>query len=133
MIEKFIGIPFTDKGRDFNGCDCYGIVKLYFKEVLKTDIPDVIASPRQLKMAYLEYLENISKYWIEHKEPLENSVVALLTDPNNPKLVTHFGIIIKIDGKLKMLHTFKNTASHLVDMPSPIYQNKIKAYYEWRT
>lgn len=131
-IEKYIGIPFIDKGRDFKGCDCYGLAKLYFKNELDIDIPDVIARPNQIKMAYMEYLSNISKYWIEHKEIKENTIVALKTDPNNPKLVTHFGIILKIDNKLKMLHTFRDTASHLVDLPNQIYDNKIVAYYEWK-
>jgi len=132
-ISNFIGIPFINKGRTFEACDCYGVVKLYYKEILGIDIPDVLASPKQPRMAYMEYLENISKYWIEHYEPKENSVVALHTDPQHPKLVTHFGVVVKLDNKLKMLHTFRDTQSHLVDIDNPIYANKIKAYYEWRT
>ena len=132
MIKDFIGIPFIDKGRDYKGADCYGLCLIYFRDVLNINIPDVIASPNQVRMAYLEYLSNIRDFWIEHKEPKENTIVAMMTDPDNPKLVTHFGIILKIDGKLKILHTFRDTASHIVDIDNPIYKNRIKAYYEWR-
>lgn len=132
MIEDFVGIPFVDKGRSYKGADCYGLCMLYFKDVLNIDMPDVLASPKQIKMAYIEYLSNIKEYWIEHKEIKENTVVALRTDPNNPRLVTHFGIILKIDGKYKMLHTFRDTASHIVELPNAIYDNKIVAYYEWK-
>ena len=131
MIE-FIGIPFIDKGRDYKGADCYGLAKLYFKDILDIDIPDVMASPQQLKMAYLEYLSNINKFWIEHKEPKENTIVAMRTDLNNPNLVTHFGIVIKVENRLKILHTFRDVNSHLIDIDHPAYINKIVAYYEWK-
>ena len=40
MLSRFIGIPFKVGGEDFEGCDCWGLVKLYFKQVLDIDIPD---------------------------------------------------------------------------------------------
>lgn len=130
-MEKYIGIPFIDKGKDFNGCDCYGLLQLYYKEEMGIDVPDVIANSKQLRMAYVEYLKNVADHWEKIEEPEENCVVALQTDINNPKLVTHFGIIVKIDGKLKMLHTFKNTASHLVELTNPAYTPKIKGFLKW--
>lgn len=131
-IDKFIGIPFVNKGRNYNGCDCYGLVKLYYKDILGIDIPDVIANPKQIKLAYIEYLDNVSKYWKEHNTPIEGSVVAMLTDINNPNLVTHFGVIVKVDNKLKILHTFKHSQSHLIDINNLAYRNKIKAFYTWQ-
>ena len=40
MLSRFIGIPFKVGGEDFEGCDCWGLVKLYFKQILDIDIPD---------------------------------------------------------------------------------------------
>lgn len=131
IVNDFIGIPFVDKGRDIKGCDCYGLIKLYYKEILNIDIPDVLASPNQPKLAYMEYLANTNKYWSTSQEMKENSIVAMCTDAEHPKMITHYGIIIKVDNKLKMLHTFKNVQSHLVDLPNLAYDNKIKAYHEW--
>lgn len=31
-IIKFLGIPYIIGGRDYTGCDCYGLVYLYLKE-----------------------------------------------------------------------------------------------------
>lgn len=41
-MEKYIGIPFRDGGRDWTGCDCFGLVRLvliheYGKEVSALD------------------------------------------------------------------------------------------------
>jgi len=41
MLNKLIGIPYKYPGSDFDGCDCWGVVKLYYKTILNKDIPNV--------------------------------------------------------------------------------------------
>jgi len=125
MIRDYIGIPFEN-------CDCYRLVQLYYKNELNIDIPDVVANPNQLKLAYMEYIQNIAKCWTTSNTPKEHDVVAMKTDIDNPKLVTHFGVVVKVDGKLKILHTFKKSHSHLVDLDNIAYVNKIKGFHTWR-
>jgi len=36
----FIGLPYTDKGRDRTGCDCWGLVRLALAEVAGITLPD---------------------------------------------------------------------------------------------
>jgi len=38
-INKLIGIPFKLNRKDFDGCDCRGIVYLYYKYVKEQDFP----------------------------------------------------------------------------------------------
>jgi cell wall-associated NlpC family hydrolase len=40
-ITDFIGIPFTHRGESFKGADCWGFVRLFYKNWLSKYLPDL--------------------------------------------------------------------------------------------
>jgi cell wall-associated NlpC family hydrolase len=38
-FEKYVGLPFVDGGRDFNGVDCWGLVRLVLRTECGIEVP----------------------------------------------------------------------------------------------
>ena len=128
MISKFVGIPFVSKGRSFNGCDCYGLVKLYYKEILNIDIPETIITAEQPRRTFANYLNEISKNWTA-TTPAKNVVVAMSVNAEHPNLVTHFAVMI--DDK-RFIDTRENMSSYLTSIDDEKIKNQIKGFYKWQ-
>ncbi len=127
MLADFIGIPFVDKGDGFNGADCFGLVRLYYKDVMNIKLFKPDSSAFNSKSVLREFLEETSRNWNKVSEPQINDVVAMAHDPRHPKIVQHFGIYI---GNGKMIHTLEKVGSHIVKLRD--YKYFIKGYYRWQ-
>jgi cell wall-associated NlpC family hydrolase len=39
-VEKYIGLPFEERGRSSSGCDCWGLVRLILREEMGIEVAD---------------------------------------------------------------------------------------------
>lgn len=128
MMSNFIGIPFVSKGRSFKGCDCYGLVKLYYKEVLNIELPETVITADKPRRIFVNYLNEISKNWIQ-TVPAKNVVIALSINSEHPTLVTHFAVMI--DEK-RFIDIRENCNSYLTSIEDMKIKNQIRGFYKWQ-
>lgn len=129
MITDYIGVPYKDKGRDLKGCDCFGLVKLYYKNELGIIIPDVAITADQPRRIFANFLNEISQHWKETLIPEKGCVIAMAVNENHPKLVTHFAVMLN---ERQVLHTLNKKGSHIVKIDDPTIKTFIKGFYKWQ-
>lgn len=125
-LSDFIGIPFVNGGRDLKGCDCWGLVVLYYKHMLGKGIPDYRVSSAdfdKISETMHSETESPSSVWEILKEP-EPDCIALMR-LGYSRDINHAGIILS-DGR--MLHCYEPTGSCIVDPSSSIWTKLIKLY-----
>ena len=124
MLNKLIGIPFVDSGRELEGADCWGLCMLYYKEILGIEINDFKGSAYESTKVFAEYKKQIEANWQAVSCPRIHCIVAMCNNSVHPTMATHFGIYI---GGGKILHTLIGIGSHITRSA-----HSIKGYYEWQ-
>jgi murein DD-endopeptidase len=51
MFDQFVGIPYVAHGRDYAGADCWGLLYLFYRDVLGVQIPSYVAEMAKASIA----------------------------------------------------------------------------------
>lgn len=65
---KYLVIPFIPHGRTFQGCDCWGLVRLIYKEELNIDLPSFTTEYDKLNPVEIEDVIGLNKETIKYVE-----------------------------------------------------------------
>lgn len=103
-INKLIGIPFKLNGVDLSGCDCRGIVILYYKIIKNKLIPgrDLKASLFRDRTKDIEKIKAILKtftYKVKLSQMQPGDIVIIRTIKSNGVLGVYIG-----DNKILHMH-----------------------------
>ena len=126
-MNKYIGIPFVDRGNSIDGADCYGILRLIYRDALSIELPEFHGSCNSTKLIFSDYLKQIAEHWELVEEPKIYDVVAMAHDPRHPRVIQHFGLYI---GDGLVLHTLENIGSHVIKLEELKYY--VKGIYRWQ-
>lgn len=101
-VEKYIGIPYVKYGRDEKGCDCWGLCRIIYKDMLGIELNDlsecyVSDTKRQFFNGITKTFSGEVKSWQKVDLPMAFDIVAF----GSRHLIKHVGVMID---SVSMIH-----------------------------
>lgn len=129
MFEKYVGIPFKDKGRDQSGTDCWGLIRLVFKTEKSVDLPDLSGDYEDthdcagINATYIKEAQSRWKPVEAGKEkPMDVAVFKIKGMP------MHVGIVLS---RKRFLHVSRGMDSVIDRYDSLRWRNRIEGFYRY--
>lgn len=107
--NDYIKVPFAEHGRTREGCDCWGLTRLIYKEQLGIDLP-VLLDYKNTKdgKSIAELYEVEHRDWLEipigQEQPFDVLVFKMMGLP------THVAVVVQKD---LMIHSEKGCGTHI--------------------
>lgn len=123
--SRFVGIPHEYAKASFESADCYGLLRLVYREVFSIEIPDLeeqLQSVAKDAVKIRELVERDSAAWIKVEEPEIGDAVVL----NFFGRPTHVAVYV---GDKRILTTTPRHTSVVDDLRSYRWKNKIEVCY----
>jgi cell wall-associated NlpC family hydrolase len=125
--QYYKAIPFVDKGRDEDGCDCWGLVQLIYKKEFGIDLPDYTEcyDDTDDKEAISSKIDEEKKSdWVEIDKGKEQvGDVVLLRMFNLPM---HVGVVV--EPRKKLIHTIKGVNVSVERYNVPRWKHKVLGF-----
>lgn len=129
MFDRFVGIPYLDRGRSLVGLDCWGLVVMVFRELRGIELPSysesyVTASDRA---AIAKLVAGELEPWAEIEPANEQAFdVVLMREGRYPR---HVGIVTA-PGQL--LHVQDGETSRIERYRSGMLMHRVVGFFRYR-
>ncbi|MDR1575602.1 MAG: C40 family peptidase [Treponema sp.] len=124
--KDYVGIPFLSGGRDRNGADCYGLVRLVRTEQFGGSLP--LMSGDYTDADNFAETETL----IRSRQPLLAGVRVERPETGDVCVLTFHGLPVHLGvcaGSGWLLHTLKGTGSVLQRVSDPCLAGRIEGWY----
>lgn len=123
--NKYIGIPYQEKGRDTTGADCWGLTRLIYKNEFDITLPSFSqnyehSDTERIAELFAQYKEG----WITQDTPIEGSIVLFRILGH----ISHVGIMIN---STQFIHTRDGQSALIDNLEKPRWRNRISGFYTY--
>lgn len=124
-FEKYIGIPFQEKGRDTSGVDCWGLVRLIYKQEYSINLPSFsedyeLSDDVRIGELFAQYQEG----WETLSSPEPGCAVLFRMFGTE----SHIGVVV--EGH-KFIHVREGRDSVIESLESPKWSKRIVGYFKY--
>jgi len=124
-VDRFLNLDYKKDGRSFSGLDCYGLVWLYNRIVLRRNLPRFLGKDIYQSSDIEKTVNDNKKLFEEVKDPIEGDLILF----SILGFGTHLGVIIK---KGKMLHIFNEKSNSCIENYNSVkWRNRILGFYRF--
>ena len=127
-MQRYVGIPFVDRGHCASGCDCWGLVRYIYSNEVGIELPDFDISAFDVDRV-VDQMERSKKEWDDvTKSPEPYDVVAMHLGTRYFGMVNHVGVYM---GDGKFIHTMEKTGSMVNRLSDAVWTPRILGIYRW--
>jgi cell wall-associated NlpC family hydrolase len=130
-ISSYIGIPFCEHGRDKEGCDCWGLFRIFYREQFGIYLPSY-----ESEYKTLDDKETLSRL-IKNGKELNWKPIRVGEEKFGDGILfrimgypMHVGVIVK---KGWFLHILKGTDSVLEYYSSPVWNKRVIGIFRYES
>lgn len=131
MFDRFVGIPYRDHGRGFDGCDCWGLVRLVLRDLKGVDLPGFAESYQTAAdaKAVADLIAGQMEPWDALPPGSEQPGDVVLM--RRGAAACHVGVVI---GGGRMLHVAADAvASRVESYRSGLRRHRVVGFYRHRS
>ena len=123
--NKYIGIPYKEKGRDVTGIDCWGLLRLVYSEEFNIELPSFVTEYTENDTASIQDLvAQCKEGWELVDEPTPGCLVLFRVLNTE----SHVGIAVSTT---HFLHARQGQDSAIESFESRAWANRIVGYYKY--
>jgi cell wall-associated NlpC family hydrolase len=129
FVEKYVGIPFVDHGRSWQGVDCWGLVKLVYETECRILLPSYgeISAEELTRVAHEVAEESSKEPWRPVTDPILFDVAVM----HRRKAPVHVGVVVALN-PVRLLHIERATHAVFVPVTHPSVSFRSISYFRHR-
>lgn len=126
FVNLALPVPFIEKGRDYNGWDCWGLAFCFYRDVLKIDLPEYLNYSSTRQYAELNSLINSARHlWDEVFKPLPGDLALF----NLSGLPCHVGVVVD---RKSVLHTEERVGTFVEPFNGVVWGKRLEGFFRCR-
>lgn len=124
-VPRYLGLKYLEDGRDVNGVDCWGLIRLIYMNEAGIELPDFRSAgqdpAKAFYQAYLVEKENWERVLVP--QPMDLVVFKMGVMPDHVGMVTSPG---------KFIHVREGKSVLVEKMHGAFWANKIQGFYRYK-